>query len=642
MLNRTQKILLGAGLAVVAVIAAAALWITSPGQYRTALQERVAAATGYELIVAGEIELDLLPSARLTLEDARLRNPGLPQELASASVVQLYVDRGDLLRGELTIRELRIDGFHLNVFVDASGNSIWNVERPAATADTPQASAAATGFPARIAAENGRLDVQNLASGRRYLLKNVQVIGNDANLQGETFPGQANFDLEWFDSANRRVRETAVGMFGEIEADAEAGRFVIAELDLNSTPVLLQGRVELSDYPDDPNYRANLASNEFDARVLLRNLGVLPAPEQEALTVPNGNPDRGWPTSVAFSLTGDARGLSAEAVVNTPAQTAIEAGTEIRFASGLLPANVRYEMDIGELDVSALFAAGEDESVPGAPGTPALPRPERTLPGLENLILSGSITADALTAGALRVENLTVYTNVEDRVFDVEVTPVAAFGGTLSANMRWNAADGELAGATRGENLAIAEIAPLITRLDVLSGRLHAGGVFNARGQSPGGLLDDLSGNASFTVTENLVNIGLIKQIFTSIAALGPSGEAIQQWPDLIRFSEISGNLVLDGGLGSQHVFNLRMDNFSAEGAGVADLRGGGFDYEVLLTMLGEPLTQTIPVSRNYQGVTWPVECSARFSDEAIQFCRPDFNAVREIFSRISSDAGSN
>ena len=641
-MNRAQKILLGIGLAIAAVVVLALLWITNPEQYRASLQERVAAATGYELIVAGEIDLNLFPSARLALEDARLRNPGLPQELASASTVQLEVDRGDLLRGVLTIRELRIDGFHLNVFVDASGNSIWDVERPAAIDDAAESSGAAAGIPQRIAAENGRLDVQNLASGRRYLLKNLQVIGNDANLQGQPFPGQVNFELEWFDSANRRVRETAVGMIGEIEADAEAGRYSVAELDLNSTPVLLQGRVEVSDFPDDPSYRANLTSNEFDARVLLRNLGVLPAPEQEALTVPNGSPNGAWPTGIAFSLTGDARGLSAEAVANTPAQTAIEAGTEIRFASGLLPANVRYEMDIGELDVSALFAAGEDESVPGAPGTPALPRPERPLPGLENLILSGSITADALTAGGLRVENLTVYTNVEDRVFDVEVTPVAALGGTLSANMRWNAATGELAGETHGENLAISEIAPLVTPLDVLSGRLHADGIFSARSQSLGGLLNDLSGNATFLVTENLVNIGLIKQIFTSISALSPSGEAIQQWPDLIPFSEVSGNLALDGGLSSEHSFNLRMDNFNAEGSGAADLQGGSFDYEVLLTMLGEPLTQTIPVSRNYQGVTWPVECAARFSDEVVQFCRPDFNAVREIFSRIGSDAGSN
>lgn len=641
MLNRTRNILLGIGLAVAAVMAAAALWITSPGQYRTALQERVAAATGYELIVAGEIELDLLPSARLTLEDARLRNPGLPQELASASVVQLEVDRRDLFRGELTIRELRIDGFHLNVFVDASGNSIWKTGRAAATSDTEERSAAA-GLSGRIAAENGRLDVQNLASGRRFLLKNLQVVGSDVNLHGEAFAGQANFDLEWFDGANRQMRETAVGMIGEIEADAEAGQYSVSELDLNSTPVLLQGRVEVSDYPNDPRYHAILTSNEFDARLLLRNLGMLPAPEREALVVSNGNPDGRWPTSVEFSLIGDAGGLSAEAMVNTPSQTVIEAGTEVRFASGLLPANVRYEMDIGELDVSALFAAEETESIPGAPVVPAFQRPERQLPSLENLIFSGSIAANALTAGNLRIENLTVYTNVEDRVLDVEVPPVASLGGTFSANVRWNAANGEMSLDTRGENLAISEIAPLITRLDVLNGRLHADGVFNSRGQSLSGLLDGLSGDASFAVTENLVNIGLIKQIFTSIAALSPGGEAIQQWPDLIRFSEISGNLALDGGLGNEHTFNLRMDNFSAEGTGVADLQGGGFDYEVLLTMLGEPLTQTIPVSRNYEGVTWPVRCSARFSDEVIQFCRPDFNAVREIYSRISSDAGSN
>ena len=638
-MSRTQKILLGGGLAIVAAIVAAWLWIGNPEPYRAVLQNRVAAATGYELIVAGEIELELLPSARLTLEDARLRNPGLPQELASASLVAFDVDRGDLLRGVLTIRELRVDGFHLNVFVDASGNSIWDVERPAAIDDTAGPSA---GFPARIAAENGRLDVQNLANGRRYLLKNLQVIGNHANLRGEAFSGQANFDLEWFDSANRRTRSTAVGMIGEIEADAAAGRYAIAELDLNSTPVLLQGGVELSGYPDDPSYRANLTSNEFDARVLLQNLGVLPASEQDALAVANGSPDEAWPTSVAFSLNGDAGGLSAEAVVDTPARTVIEAGTEIRFASGLLPANVRYEMDIGELDIGALFAAGEDESVPGPPSTPALPRPERPLPDLRNLILSGSIMADALAAGALRVENLTVYTNVEDRVFDVEITPVAAFGGTLSANMRWNAATGELAGETHGENLAIAEIAPLITRFDALSGRLHADGIFSARGRSLGGLLNDLSGDASFVVTENLVNIGLIKQIFTSIAALSPSGEAIQQWPDLIRFSEIGGNLALDGGLGNEHSFDLRMDNFSAAGAGVADLQNGNFNYAVRLTMLGEPLTQTIPVSRNYQDVTWPVTCAARFSDAVSRYCRPDFNAVREIFSRLGGNVSSN
>lgn len=636
MLNRTQKILLGIGLAVVAVIVVAALWITNPAQYRAVLQEQVAAATGYELLVAGEIDLDLLPSARLTLEDARLRNPGLPQELASASIVQLDLDRGALLRGELAIQELRIDGFHLNVYVDAQGNSLWDTHLTEATSGAPAV------LPERIFAVNGRLDLQILNNGQRFLLKNLQLVGSDVSLQGEAFSGQVNFDLEWFDRSSRQMREIAIGLAGNIEANAESGRYAVTDLDLNSTPVLLQGRLEVDNYPDDPSYQANLASNEFDAGLLLRNLGILPAPEQAALALPNGNPDGQWPASVELSLSGDSDGLGAEAVVDSPEQTVLEAETEIRFASGSLPANVRYEMDIGVMDISALIDPEEAETIPGAPVATALPQPESQISGLENLILSGSIAADTLTAWDLRIENLSVFTNVEDRVLDVEVPAVGFLGGVFSANMRWNAANGELSGVTQGESLAISEIAPLITRFDVLSGRLHVDTAFNASGRSIRSLLNDLSGDASFRVTENLVNIGLIKQIFTSIAALSPSGEAIQQWPDLIRFSEINGNLALDGGLGAEHGFNLQMDNFSAEGTGIADLQGGSFDYELLLTMLGEPLTQTIPVSGNYQGVTWPVECSARFSDDVTQFCRPDFNTVREIFSRLGGDAGAN
>ena len=644
MLNRPRKILLGIAAAVVAAIGFAALWVNSPEQYRTTLQDYVATATGYELVVAGAIDLNLLPVARLTLEDARLRNPGLPQELASAAFVQLDVDRGDLLRGELTIRELRIDGFHVNAYVDATGTSIWHTGPAETVPIFSGESDTASLLPERIAVEGGRLDVQNLFSGRRFLLKNLRVVGDNVNLQGESFPLLANFDVEWFDSSNRRLREAEVGLSGNVEADANSGGLALADLDINSTPVLLQGRLDVTDFPADPSYRANLTSNEFDARTLLQNLGWLVSPEQSLLSAPNGNADGQWPAELEFNLSGDSAELNATASVSSSNRLVIEAETELRFARGLAPANVRYEVDIGELDISELIS-GQGEPADGGFGgqaTSAFPRHARVLPNLENLNLSGSISAKALTAGVLRVENLTIFTNVEDQVLDMEIPPAAALDGTVSANMRWNARSGDMESEFHGEELAISDIAPLVTRFDVLTGRLHIDGAFGARGQSLNELLHDLSGNASFIVTENLVNIGLIKQIFTSISALSPSGETIQQWPDLIRFSEISGGISLDGGLASDHAFNLRMDNFSAAGAGFANLQTGQFDYDALLTMLGEPFTQTIPVSGNYQSVTWPVECAARFSDEVDQFCRPDFSAVREIFSRINDDASAN
>ena len=643
MMSRLQKILLGIGIAVLAAIVIAVQWVASPGQYQTALQAYIADATGYELVIAGDTELDLLPMARLTFEDARLRNPGLPQELASASLVQLELDRGDLLRGELTIRELLVDGFHVNVYIDAAGNSIWDAGNLEAPAEIGGESGAVTMLPERIVVQGGRVDVQNLYTGRRFTLKNLQLVGSNVNLQGAAFPALANIDLEWFDSANRQLREVAIGLVGDIEADAESGHLAIVDLDINSTPVLLQGRVDVFEFLENPRYAAMLTSNEFDARTLLRNFGWLPAPEPALLSVPNGNPEGQWPAMVEFNLAGDGSGLSAEALVSSSEQTVIEAETNVRFANGPAPANIRYELNIGELDVSALFPEPDSSSIgPAAASGESFQRPVRDLPNLENLTLSGSITADALSAGALRINNFTAFTNIEDAVLDIEVPPVAALGGSFSANMRWNARNGDLSGEMHGEDLAISEIAPRVTRLDVLTGSLHVDASYSANGRSARSLLDDLSGETSFTVTENLVNIGLIKQVFTSIAALSPSGEAIQQWPDLIRFSEVNGNLLLDGGLGNEHSFNLRMDNFNAAATGTANLRTGGFDYDVLLTMLGEPLTQTIPVSSNYQDIGWPVECAASFSDDVVQFCTPDFTAVREIFSRIGADADSN
>ncbi len=646
MFNRLRKTLAGIAVVAVAGVFAVALWLASPGKYRSLLESHAAKATGHELQVAGAIEIDFLPVARLTLEDARLRNPAFPQELASVGRVELDVDRGDLFRGELTVSEIRIEDFHVNAFVDAAGSSIWSAA--ASSAGNSERSAAdslssETALPARIVASNGRLDYQDLSRDRRLLIKNLGLELNGLNLQGEAFSAISDFELEWFAAGDQRVRGTMVGLWGNVGANGESGELSIADLGVFSPPVLLEGRIEVSDFRGNPRYEANLASGEFDARVLLRNLGWLPEPEPAPLSVPDGDADEGLHTALAFEVTGDANGLTASAAVSSSAEPLLEAETEIRFANDLSPTNVRYEMDIGELDFNALLhSETASEADNSSLQHTAAPRPGRELPGLENLNLSGSITADALGLGPLRLENLVVYTNIENQVLDVEAPPVAAFGGSISTNLRWNARSGDLASEFHGEDLAIAEISPLITRLEVLTGRLHIDGQLNANGRSARELLGDLSGHTSFVVSENLVNIGLIKQIFTSIAALSPTGETIQQWPDLIRFAEVSGDLALDGGLGREHGFNLRMDNFSAAGTGVVDLQEERFDYEVSLTMLGGPLNQTIPVGGNYQGLSWPVECAASFTAELVQFCRPDFNAVRQIFSRIGGNAAGN
>src|SRR5690606_30502868 len=72
---------------------------------------------------------------------------------------------------------------------------------------------------------------------------------------------------------------------------------------------------------------------------------------------------------------------------------------------------------------------------------------------------------------------------------------------------------------------------------------------------------------------------------------------------------------------------------------GGVDLAAESFDYDVVLTVYGEPAPQTIAMAPQYQGIGWPVTCNARFDAPPSQYCGPDFGKVRDLFLEISRNA---
>ena len=122
----------------VVLVIACVLLINSINTERSkqAIQQAVLSSTGYELTVAGDISVDLFPSLSLTLNDIRFRNPTHNQELASTSAAVLLVDVRALLGGDLYIRELSADDFHINVYTDANGVNIWTMDQSPTSQDS--------------------------------------------------------------------------------------------------------------------------------------------------------------------------------------------------------------------------------------------------------------------------------------------------------------------------------------------------------------------------------------------------------------------------------------------------------------------------------------------------------------------------
>jgi uncharacterized protein involved in outer membrane biogenesis len=336
----------------------------------------------------------------------------------------------------------------------------------------------------------------------------------------------------------------------------------------------------------------------------------------------------------------------------------IESDAQIRLASDLAPLNVSYTVSAGALDLSPFFSesSGDEEPAPAAApdssetspqlNEAAQYQPETELPVdlINSMTLLGEISIESITASGMQFEDVNIFTNVEDGLLDIEVTPISLLDGRLRSTLRLNTRSStpELQISLAADNLNLVDLAPSISRFNTLTGFLQLESTYTASGNTVESMLDTVSGNTAFSVSENSVDIGVIKQVFTAIAALSPTGEAIQQWPDVMRFGDMSGYVLLEQGLESKQDVKLRMDNFDITGSGQIDLEAQSFAYDMLFTVLGAPHPQTIPVNELYHNVSWPVDCSAAFAEEVNRYCRPDFTQVREIFTQIGSNALRN
>lgn len=625
---------------------------------KLAIQDAAREATGYDLIIGGDLSLDLFPSIGLSLSDIRVRNPAYPQELASASSAVLKVDLISLLSGTIIVQEVSAENFHANYFVQADGRNIWTVEQtssgaapqqPVTTASSSDSDPISDFSIDRLRIANASIDIQDQAQGLRYRINNLDLDSSNTNLAGRPFSLDLQFDYE----NNGMSAPVPMNFHADVSSDLTAGDINLSNVRIGVTPMLLEGSVSLTGLNDSPSLDASFSAAPFDVLGLLESLALRePNPEFNLALESNRQ------LSFDLGIEGNAQQLSIPTLDMNFAGTAITADANVRFATEVSPTNVSYNVIAGDIDLSPLFpeaaaSTAEEVSEPVNESESEAPtnnaaqyQPETEIPAelIRSLSLLGSVTVDSITANEMRLDNVSLFTNVEDGVLDVEITPVEIFEGNVQGTLRIDARTPtpELLISATAQDLNLVDLAPSVSRFSTVTGYLQAESNYSAQGLTTSDLLGSITGNTAFSVTENSVDIGVIKQVFTAIAALSPRGEAIQQWPDVIRFNAMSGYWLVNDGLDSDQELKLRMDNFDISGNGGLDLDAGSFDYDLLFTVLGEPFTQTIPINELYHDVPWPVDCSAAFSDQVNRYCRPDFTRVREIFAQIGTNAARN
>jgi AsmA protein len=644
-LNITLKVV-AALVALVVVVVLVLLFIVDPNQYKSTIQDVVRENTGLELNIAGDLSLSFQPVG-VVLNDVRLRNPSKPQELASSTQISLRVDALSLLSGELLIEELSADDFHVNWFVDDQGISIWTTDQDNADPQQPSNSesnesseetSTLTAAINLISIANASIDIQNLQQNYYYSIQGLDITSRDSNVENRPFSIASSF--EFID--HTAPRPLPITLSSTNRVNLETGEAQIEELQLSLTPMQLRGAIAIQDFNNAITFSGELESNAFALTDFLANLAEEEPTSNFAL--PGVNEQESEQVQLQLSFSGDQIQAQIPDLQISLGDTLFEAEANVRFANELSPTNISYEIESNALNLNLYLTDDSAElSDEGTPITGVVNQASETsresefeIPTslMSGVNVQGTISIESLLYKDFQFDDIDLFTNLENGVLDIESQSTNVLDGAIQGNIRVNSLpeDSEVSVQLTGTDINVADLTLSVVNLDTVTGKLNLEVDYSGQGNTLTELQNSLDGSASFTVVDNTVDIGIIKQVFTAIAALSPSGEAIQQWPDVIQFSNFGGYVLFENGIQENQEIKIRLDNFDIEGTGGLNLEEGSFNYDFLFTMLGEPYLQTIPISETYHNVPWPVQCNANFTDDVTQFCSPDFTQVRELF----------
>lgn len=298
-----------------------------PNDYKDQIRALAREKANLELNLKGDIGWSLFPWLGLELHDTTIASGDTPdQPIADLQMLGLSVRVLPLLRREVQMSDIRVEGLSLHLVRDKQGRGNWEGlgrasagSEPTKPAETPaeQPAPEPTGEEGKTAApvqldidsltvRNARLDYQDERSGQQFSIEGIELTtgaireGNEIPVKLSAFFGtnqpllRARTELEAklrFDRALQRYQLTDAKLGGEASGDPFAGKTLnfavqgqllldrnaqIAEwsgFKLSANQLRALGELKVRNLDEEPRLSGNLSVAGFDLREFLEGLG---------------------------------------------------------------------------------------------------------------------------------------------------------------------------------------------------------------------------------------------------------------------------------------------------------------------------------------------------------------------------------
>lgn len=554
---RLKILLTGIGLLLVALVGVAftVLMATDFNDYRDLVQQRMKAATGRDLVIAGDIGASLSLSPRLSARQVSFRNApwsDLPQ-MASLDEIEAEVALLPLLSGEIRIKDVVLRGGQVVVETNKEGVGNWVLDLAPQTAPSDSATTA-SGLPRidRMTIEDVTLLYRDGASGVRQTLAVQRFTAEDA-------PGTG-------------IRIAVKGAWNERPLELAGTTGAPRQFTEGPLPFNLQGKLsdvalELRGEIGDPTTFSGLSLDVTSSGPSLAALGnilgiELPnsAPYTLDMRVSGGEGKFTFSDAKAKVGASDAAGnLVLDVSRDVTELTATLASTRLDFK------------DLG-LDESGETAASNSDGRLFS----AEPWPLDWLKAIE-----GDLTwpVGTLVRGGASASDVAFAVGVKNGAATLKYVKAHIEGGTINGSGALKPGKGSpvLAAKLTASGIQSAPLLSMMGLQDVLTvGRVNVGMDVSGPGTSLRDLMAGLNGQATFATGEGQVRNSfarlLLANLFGLLTPLGGDGS---------RISCIAGNFDIKQGIATTRGTVVDTPGATVVGAGNIDLRNERIDMRV-------------------------------------------------------------
>jgi AsmA protein len=649
--------LLGIVVVAVVVLVVGAMVLVSfffdPNDYKNQIAAAVADATGRELTLDGDLELEIFPTLRIAVGSASLSNaPGFGNEpFAHIEAAALQLGLLPLLSRRVEIGEARLIGLDLNLARDARGNNNWQDLAGGGNAGTPAAGAAeAGGTGGEISLDVGAIEIadarihwSDATTGEDWVLDNFSF---DASNFGEdvAFPVSLGFDLAGNDvqvtvaatmdatlslaSNTYRLEDLDVDIDGSGaawpggsgEAEASFGAFV-ADLDAET--------LDLQDLRLDilgMSIRGNLAGTRLLSDLRLSGgIEIEPFDPQDVLEILDSQIEtadsdvlREASASANFNYAGNRMGLS-------NMRLALDDST-LTGSIGLAGNALEFNLAVDAINIDRYLPPAEEQEVEDEGSLDEVDLP---IDPLRNFVASGSL--------ALRQAQF-LGLSLTDASFDLTarngrmtITPQASlYGGTYSGSIGLQVASGDAATLTLVQDFKNLDLLPFLRDYldsDMLSGtgELHLD--VSATGSNLGEMQRALDGDVSFRFANGAwEGIDVWYELRRARAVLNkeqaparPAGEP------RTPFQSIAASGVVEDAVLTNRDLTAALPFMSVSGGGTINLLTDAMDLRLKAKFVDGPAMQEAPEMAGLIGGELPITIGGTLDAPSI---KPEFGAV--------------